>query len=417
MTALTPGANAPLPPAERFDVSVAYDRAHADVITLLLDSAGRADSGSGVALFSQPVCAGGAVRLEQEADRVSVDLRALPAAVERVLVVANADTAPTIDGTGGVTVTVAADGATAASARFDAPPAHATVQLVELYRRNGSWKVRALGDGYAEGLQKLLSVHGVDASYDEPPAPPAAPAPPPATAPAPPPPQPAADMRKAGRVDLQKPDLPAGGRVRLTKGEGVTLRKEGRQLTKVKMGLGWDPAEAGKSIDLDASCVMLDARGGKVEAVSFMHLKSKDGSVVHTGDNLTGAGEGDDEVINVDLALIPAEVVMLAFTVNSFSGQKFSDVKNAFCRLCDGSGREQVRYDLTSETDTPLSAKHRGVVLATLERAGDEWTMTARGDLGDGRTYRGLMPLIKGYFGDGAGGGGPVRGLRKRLKG
>lgn len=411
MTVLVPGANAPLPPAERLDVSVAYDRAHADVVTLLLDATGRADGDSGVALFSQPVCAGGAVRLEQDADRVTVELGSLPAAVERVLVVANADSAPTIDQTGGVTVTVAANGADAVSARFDTPPAHATVQLVELYRRGRTWKVRALGDGYAAGLQKLLQVHGIDASYDEPPA---AAAPPEPSAP---PPPPAADMRKAARVDLQKPDLPASGRVRLTKGEGVTLRKEGRKLTKVRMGLGWDPAERGKSIDLDASCVMLDARGGKVEAVSFMHLKSKDGSVVHTGDNLTGAGEGDDEVINVDLGLIPEEVVMLAFTVNSFSGQKFSDVANAFCRLCDGGGREQVRYDLTSETDTPLSGKHRGVVLATLERTGEEWTMTARGDLGDGRTYRGLMPIIKGYFGEASGGGGAVRGLRKRLKG
>lgn len=426
MTVLTPGSNAALPPAGRIEVAVTYDRQHADVVCILLDANGRADGDSGVALFSQPVCAGGAVRLDPAADRVTVDLTTLPGRVERVLVVANADTAPTIDQTGGVTVSVSADGAPAASARFEHPGAFATVQLVELYQRGGTWKVRALGDGYAAGLAKLLSVHGIETSDA-----PAAARPTPSTAaPAPsytkaqaatgaPPSYSKAPAAAAagGPVDLTKPDLPSAGGVKLTKGEGVTLRKNGRALTKVTMGLGWDPAADGKSIDLDAGCVMLDASGAKVEAVYFMHLKSKDGSIVHSGDNLTGEGDGDDEVIKVDLAGVPSNVHMLAFTVNSFGGQKFSEVANAFCRLLDGSGAEAVRYDLSTQKSlsggsSPFGA-HKGVVLATLERAGESWTMTARGDMGGGRTYKGLMPVIDGYFGSSSGG----KPARKKLFG
>ncbi|WP_354700339.1 hypothetical protein DSM112329_00608 [Paraconexibacter sp. AEG42_29] len=428
MTVLTPGSNAALPPAGRIEVAVTYDRQHADVICILLDASDKADGDSGVALFSQPVCAGGAVRLDPAADRVTVDLTSLPPAVERVLVVANADTAPTIDQTGGVSVSITADGAPAASVRFDRPPAFATVQLIELYQRGGTWKVRALGDGYAAGLAKLLSVHGIETSGDPAPAPAAAPPPAPPRAAAVPPPPPAATPAPTpsappsysktpapsggGGVDLTKPDLPSAGAVKLTKGEGVTLRKNGRALTKVTMGLGWDPAASGKSIDLDAGCVMLDSSGAKVEAVYFMHLKSKDGSIIHSGDNLTGEGDGDDEVIKVDLASVPANVHMLAFTVNSFGGQKFSEVANAFCRLLDGSGSEAVRYDLSTQKSisggsSPFG-QHKGVVLATLERAGDSWTMTARGDMGGGRTYKGLMPVIEGYFG-GSGGGRPAR--------
>ncbi|MDX6704804.1 MAG: hypothetical protein QOI48_650 [Solirubrobacteraceae bacterium] len=391
MPDLTPGSNAALPPADRFEISVSYERQHADVICLLLDSDDRADGDNGVALFSQPVCAGGAVRLDPDADRVTVDVSTLPGAIARVLVVANADTCPTIDGTGRVRVAISADGAPAATALFDSPAAVATMQLVELYRRNGTWKIRALGDGYADGLARLLGVHGIKTTGE------------PARKPAPA----AVSPASATPVDLTKPDLPSTGAVKLTKGQGVTLRKEGQQLTKVTMGLGWDPATSGGRIDLDASCVMLDGGGEKVEAVWFMHLKSKDGSIVHSGDNTTGKGEGDDETIHVDLATIPSGVQMLAFTVNSFGGQRFSEVANAFCRLLDGSGAERVRYDLSgNERGASPFGSNKGVVLATLEREGSTWTMTARGDLGDGRTYKGLMPVIKGYFGDGAGGGG-----------
>src|SRR5690606_23789238 len=139
--------------------------------------------------------------------------------------------------------------------------------------------------------------------------------------------------------------------VSLQKGQKISLSKEaGGELTQVKLGLGWDvfqgPQEkkggflgklfgggsGGDSIDLDASCIMFDANKQAVDAIWFSQLKSKDGSIVHTGDNRTGDGDGDDEVINVDLSKVPANVVSLVFTVNSFTDQTFETLDNAFCR-------------------------------------------------------------------------------------
>lgn len=194
-------------------------------------------------------------------------------------------------------------------------------------------------------------------------------------------------------VSLDKPDLPSTGKVDLSKGQGVTLRKDGAALTKVKMGVGWDPAVRGRNIDLDASCVLLDASGKKVDAVWFMKLASRDGTVQHSGDNVTGEGSGNDEVITVDLAALPKKVVLVAFTVNSFRGQALGSISRAYCNLRTDSGSPLAHYDLGA-----IDGKHRGVVLATMEREpGGTWSMTARGDAGKGRTYRGLMDIIQGY--------------------
>ena len=95
----------------------------------------------------------------------------------------------------------------------------------------------------------------------------------------------------------------------------------------------------------------------------------------------------------MNLDKVPAEVVLIAFTVNSFQGQPLSTVSRAFCNLRDRKGTALVHYDLRM-----LKGEHRGVVMATLERGADgAWTMTARGDLGKGRTYRGLMGIVKSY--------------------
>ena len=131
------------------------------------------------------------------------------------------------------------------------------------------------------------------------------------------------------------------------------------------MGLGWDPAKRGRDIDLDASVIVVNAQGRKVDAVWFMAKSAFGGAIEHSGDNLTGAGEGDDEVITVDLGRLPAEAHALVFTVNSFRGQKFTDVRNAYCRLLDlESGAELVRYDLTE------SERSTGVIMSVLVRSG-----------------------------------------------
>lgn len=375
--ALTPGANAPLPSARRLQVTLKAASGHADVICLLLDGDGRADGDDGVVLYSHPVSAGGAVRLDVPADRVDIELDALPAQVERVLVVAQADGTPDLAATSSLQVSVLADGLDAAHATFAPVPAFPTVQLVEVYRRAGAWKVRALGDGYAAGLARLLTVHGVEVDDDGTSAPSSG-----------------ADVSAPG-VDLRKPELPASGSVSLTKGQGVSLSKSGGALTQVTMGLGWDPAPStrrfggGGDIDLDASCVLLDSAGTEIDAVWFSQLVSRDGSIRHSGDNLTGEGEGDDESIAIDLQAVPAAAAHLVLTVNSYRSQGFRDVGNAFCRLLDDQGTEKARFDLTA------TGPHTGLVMAVLTRHAGGWELTACGDIGKGRTYRDMRKLIR----------------------
>ncbi|WP_242901718.1 TerD family protein [Actinomadura terrae] len=186
--------------------------------------------------------------------------------------------------------------------------------------------------------------------------------------------------------------------ISLQKGQKVSLDKPGGgTLTRVRMGLGWDAvAKKGRfgkskaqSIDLDASCLLFDGSGNLADQVWFRQLRSKDGSVLHTGDNLTGAGEGDDEVINVDLQGVPANVVQLVFTVNSFTGQDFSQIENAFCRLVDEStGQEIARYDLSG------AGQHSAQIMAKVSRDGAGWSMTAIGATANGRTFQHLLPDV-----------------------
>lgn len=190
--------------------------------------------------------------------------------------------------------------------------------------------------------------------------------------------------------------------ISLQKGQKVSLAKPGgAALTKVKMGLGWDAiAKKGlfgktrvQSIDLDASCLLFDGGGNLADAVWFRQLRSKDGSVQHTGDNLTGAGEGDDESINVDLSQVPANVTQLVFTVNSFTGQDFTQIANAFCRLVDETnGQEIARYDLSG------SGQHTAQIMAKVSRDGAGWSMTAIGATATGRTFQHLLPTVSGYL-------------------
>ncbi|GLZ10986.1 tellurium resistance protein TerZ [Actinomadura sp. NBRC 104425] len=190
--------------------------------------------------------------------------------------------------------------------------------------------------------------------------------------------------------------------ISLQKGQKVSLTKAGGGgLTRVRMGLGWDAAprkglfgrSRPQSIDLDASCLLFDAAGNLVDSVWFRQLRSKDGSVLHTGDNLTGEGEGDDEVINVDLTAVPANITQLVFTVNSFTGQDFSQIQNAFCRLVDETtGQEIARYELSG------SGRHNAQIMAKVSRDGGGWAMTAIGAAATGRTFQHLLPVVAAHL-------------------
>jgi len=192
--------------------------------------------------------------------------------------------------------------------------------------------------------------------------------------------------------------------INLQKGQKISLSKEsGGALSKVVMGLGWDAKKVpvsmlkglfggGKSedsIDLDASCVLFDDQNKVVDIIYFGQLKSKDGSIVHTGDNRSGAGDGDDEQIKVDLDKVPAHVKSLVFTVNSFSGQTFDEVENAYCRIVDSSNNAEVaRYTLSSQ------GPHTAQIMAKVYRHNGEWKMHAIGENGVGRTIDALLPQI-----------------------
>jgi tellurium resistance protein TerZ len=187
--------------------------------------------------------------------------------------------------------------------------------------------------------------------------------------------------------------------VNLQKGQKISLDKEaGVALSKITMGLGWDAIKSKgflgfgsktESVDLDASCVLFDESNKPVDFVWFRQLKSRDGSVVHTGDNRTGAGDGDDEQINVDLSAVPAGMKSLVFTVNSFTGQNFAQVENAYCRIINAAnGQEVARFNLS------VQGAHTAQIMAKLYRHNGEWKMHAIGENGSGRTFEDLMPQI-----------------------
>ncbi len=180
--------------------------------------------------------------------------------------------------------------------------------------------------------------------------------------------------------------------VSLSKGQTVSLAKgDGSTLQRIHMGLGWDVAKGmlgrAKAVDLDASCMVFDASGELLDAVWFSQMDSKDGSIHHTGDNRTGAGDGDDESIQVDLGRISPNAVTLVFVVNSFAGQDFSKIENATCRLVDMANDSEVaRYDLSG------SGRHTAQVMAKVSRKSGEWEMTAIGQACSGRTFKDLLP-------------------------
>jgi tellurium resistance protein TerD len=171
--------------------------------------------------------------------------------------------------------------------------------------------------------------------------------------------------------------------VSLSKGGNVSLTKQAPGLTAVLVGLGWDArTTSGADFDLDASALLLNNSGkilSDAHFVFFNNLTSPDGSVEHTGDNLTGEGEGDDEAIKVNLAAVPAEVDRIVVTVSIYDAetrqQSFGQVRNAFIRVVNqADNREITRYDLSEDASTETA-----MIFGELYRSGDEWKFRAVG--------------------------------------
>ena len=187
--------------------------------------------------------------------------------------------------------------------------------------------------------------------------------------------------------------------VSLKKGQKVDLTKGNPGLRKITVGLGWDvnQYDGGSEFDLDASAFLLGADGRVTQDVDFIFYGNPNhpsGSVNYGGDNRTGAGEGDDEQILVDLQLIPASIDKIDFTVTIYDAderrQNFGQVRNAFVRIVDNaSGQELIRYDL--EEDFSIET---AVVVGELYRHGGEWKFNA---IGSG--FQGGLAALCSHYG------------------
>ncbi|SEN20083.1 tellurium resistance protein TerD [Duganella sp. CF517] len=185
--------------------------------------------------------------------------------------------------------------------------------------------------------------------------------------------------------------------ISLQKGGNVNLSKEAPGLTKVVIGLGWDPrATDGAAFDLDGSAFMLKADGkvrGDSDFIFYNNLKSTDGALVHNGDNTTGQGDGDDETLTVDLSTVPAEIDRLSFCVTIHEAeqrkQNFGMIGKAFIRCLNANGNaELARYDLSED-----SSVETAMIFGELYRAGAEWKFKAVGQGFKG----GLGPLARSF--------------------
>lgn len=187
--------------------------------------------------------------------------------------------------------------------------------------------------------------------------------------------------------------------VNLKKGQKVSLTKDNPGLSKVVVGLGWDvnQFDTGGDFDLDTAAFLLKSDGKVSKAEDFVffgNLSHPTGAVVHQGDNLTGAGDGDDEQIKIDLSKVPAEIEKIAFTVTIYEAderrQNFGQVNNAFIRIYnEANGEELLRYDLGEDFSIETAA-----VFGELYKNGGEWKFNA---IGSG--YQGGLAALCGNFG------------------
>ncbi len=185
--------------------------------------------------------------------------------------------------------------------------------------------------------------------------------------------------------------------ISLAKGGNVSLTKLAPSLTKAAVGLGWDVrTTTGADFDLDATALVCGPDGKVLDDRHFVfynNLTSPDGSVEHTGDNLTGEGEGDDEVVNVNVSAVPAGVDKVVFAVSIYEGatrgQSFGQVVNAFIRVVDATtGAELARYDLSEDASTETA-----MIFGELYRHNGEWKFRA---IGQGYAS-GLAGIAKDY--------------------
>lgn len=184
--------------------------------------------------------------------------------------------------------------------------------------------------------------------------------------------------------------------VNLQKGQKVDLSKAGSSISNLLVGLGWDVAKNGPNIDCDASALMIDAQGKLIKdgVIYFNNKKSNCKSIIHSGDNLTGAGDGDDEQISVTLSLIPANVAKVVFVVNIYGcvdrKQDFGMIENAFIRIVDKDSKlELCKFNLSENY-----AGYTTLLTGEIYRRNDDWKFNA---IGQGTTEKTIGEIGNKY--------------------
>lgn len=198
--------------------------------------------------------------------------------------------------------------------------------------------------------------------------------------------------------------------INLQKKQPFNLSKAAAGLNSVFFGLGWEPAKpkssglfgaifggggTPKNIDLDASCLAYDSNKNLIGTVWFRdkNARSLNGAVRHSGDNLTGDGDGDDEIIEVDLQQLPANVATLVFTICSFQGQTFNEIEEASVRVVNrATGAELAKFRLTDSSNTTAN------IMAKLYKVDGEWQIEALGIPANGRTALDLQHVATDYI-------------------
>lgn len=187
--------------------------------------------------------------------------------------------------------------------------------------------------------------------------------------------------------------------VNLVKGQKISLSKEVNGLEKVVVGLGWDAAKKGlfgrtPNIDCDASAIILNNEDKYMDVIYYGSRRSSDGCILHYGDNLTGDGDGDDEQITVDLKNMSTNVGKIVFVVNIYAcndrKQDFGMIKNAFIRIVDQSGKNEIcRYNLSDNYDGKTA-----MIFGELYKKNNEWKFNA---IGTGTTDKSISELTENY--------------------
>ncbi|MFX0579021.1 TerD family protein [Nocardia nepalensis] len=327
--------------------------ARIDLAALLLDPQGRVHADTDLIFYNQPT--GPGLQLIPGQAALAINLRAIAPGVVHIRIVVTLDDQTTrFDRHSPPHITVTDPHAQPLyEYTIEGLTSETTAIALDLDRTPAGWQARALGHGYGSGFAALLSAHGVTVGATAQQQPPSA---------APNPPAP-----------------PLGPR--LGDGQEVALVKHGGdELAYVKMALGWDPVRVhGRwgsraiEIDLDASALVFADRD-LVDASYHGQLSTRDGAIRHSGDNLTGEGEGDDETIAVDLTRLPVHVTAVVFVITSYAGHTFERVRNAFWRLVDGTtNAELTRANLRS------GGAHTGMLVAKLHREDGAWKLQALG--------------------------------------